>query len=409
MRAATPTLTPLEDALARLLAAAPRPGTVERVPIPEALDRVLAEDIVAPLSVPPWDCSAMDGFAIARDALDSAEEVTLPVVQRIAAGSVGTRLAPGSAARIFTGGPIPPGADTVVPQEDCSAVDGTVTIHHAPRHGRHVRRAGEDIRQGAIVLSRGAVLGAGALGLAASLGLVELPVYRRLKAAMFFTGDELVRPGKPLRPGEIYGSNDCTLGALLARFGCQVINVGYVPDCPDLTAAVLDDAGRRADVVISTGGASVGEEDHVRHALERVGRLELWRLNLKPGKPLIYGRVHGTPFIGLPGNPVAVFITFLLVVRPFLRSLQGATVTRPPEFPVRAGFDWPRPNTRREFLRARLVDGDDGRSEVVIHPNQGSGVLSSTAWADGLIDIPGSQAVQRGETVRFLPFAGLLG
>ena len=259
MRGELPTLTPLEEALARLLAAAPPPGSVERVPMPEALDRVLATDIVAPLSVPPWDCSAMDGFAIARDALDSTEETTLPVVQRIAAGSVGTRLAPGSAARIFTGGPIPPGADTVVPQEDCSAADGTVTIHHAPPRGGNVRRTAEDIRKGAIVLSRGAVLGAGALGLAASLGLVELPVYRRLKAAMFFTGDELVRPGEPLRPGEIYGSNDCTLGALLGRSGCQVINMGYVPDCPDLTAAVLDDAGRRADVVISTGGASVGE------------------------------------------------------------------------------------------------------------------------------------------------------
>lgn len=409
MRGEIPTLTPLEDALDRLLAAALPPGTVERVPVPEALDRVLAADIVAPLNVPPWDCSAMDGFAIARDALDSAKEVSLPVVQRIAAGSVGTRLAPGSAARIFTGGPIPLGADTVVRQEDCSAADGSVTIHRAPPRGGNVRRTGEDIGKGATVLSRGAVLGAGALGLAASLGLVELPVYRRLKVAMFFTGDELVRPGEPLRPGAIYGSNDCTLGALLTRSGCQVIDAGYVPDCPDLTAAVLADAGRRADVVISTGGASVGEEDHVRRALEQVGRLDLWRLNLKPGKPLIYGRVHGTPFIGLPGNPVAVFITFLLVVRPFLRRLQGATVTRPAEFPVRAGFDWPRPNRRREFLRARLVDGDDGSPEVVIHPNQGSGVLSSTAWADGLIDIPGSRAVRRGETVRFLPFAGLLG
>ncbi len=403
------TLAPLEEALARLLATAPSPGNVERVPIPEALDRVLAADIVAPVSIPPWDCSGMDGFAIARDALDSAKEVALPVVQRITAGSVGTRLAPGSAARIFTGGPIPPGADTVVPQEDCSATAGTVTIHHVPPHGRHVRCAGEDICEGAIVLSRGAVLEPAALGLAASLGLVELPVYRRLTAAVFFTGDELVRPGEPLRPGKIYGSNDCTLGALLVRSGCQVIDMGHVPDCADLTAAVLEDAARHADVVISTGGASVGEEDHVRQALERVGRLDLWRLNLKPGKPLIFGRVHGTPFIGLPGNPAAVFITFLLVVRPFLRSLQGAPVTRPMAFPVRAGFDWPRPNKRREFLRARLVHSEDGRPEAIIHPNQGSGSLSSTAWADGLIDIPGSQAVRRGETVRFLPFAGLLG
>lgn len=409
MRGEMPTLTPLEDALDHLLASAPSGRTVERVPIADALDRVLAADIVAPLSIPPWDCSAMDGFAFARDTLGTADEVTLPVVQRIAAGSVGTRLAPGGAAQIFTGGPIPPGADTVVPQEDCSAADGTVTIHHAPPLGRNVRRAGEDIRKGAIVLRQGAVLRAGALGLAASLGLVELPVYRRLKTAVFFTGDELVRPGEPLGAGKIYRSNDCTLRALLMRSGCQVIDLGHVPDCPDLTAGVLDDAGHRADVVISTGGASVGEEDHVRHALERVGRLELWRLNLKPGKPLIYGRVHGTPFIGLPGNPVAVFITFLLVVRPFLQRLQGATVTRPAEFPVRAGFDWPRPNKRREFLRARLVDGDDGRPEVAIHPNQGSGALGSTAWADGLVDIPGSQAVRRGETVGFLPFAGLLG
>jgi molybdopterin molybdotransferase len=245
--------------------------------------------------------------------------------------------------------------------------------------------------------------------LAASLGLVEVPVYRRIRAAMFFTGDELVRPGEKLLPGEIYGSNEYTLGALLARANCEVLDLGYVPDSLDRTAALLDEAARSADVVISTGGASVGEEDHVRQALERVGRLDLWRLNLKPGKPLLFGRVHGTPFIGLPGNPVAVFITFVLVVRPFLRSLQGAAVAPAAEFPVRAAFDWPRPNKRREFLRARLVDGQDGKPEVVIHPNQGSGVLSSTAWADGLIDIPGAHAVRCGESVRFLPFAGLLG
>ncbi len=409
MDADTATLTPMEDALARLLAAAPSCGTAERVPIPEALGRVLAADIVAPVSLPPWDCSAMDGFAIARDALDAASEITLPVVQRIAAGSVGTRLGPQSAARIFTGGPVPEGADTVVPQEVCTATAGAVTIHRAPAHGSNVRRAGEDVCQGEVVLRRGAVLGPGALGLAASLGLVDLPVYRRLTAAMFFTGDELVRPGEPLGPGKIYGSNDCTLGALLARSGCQVIDMGHVPDCPDLTAAVLEDAARHADVVISTGGVSVGEEDHVRQALERVGRLELWRLNLKPGKPLIFGHVHSTPFIGLPGNPVAVFITFLLVVRPFLQSLQGATVKRPVEFSVRARFDWPRPNKRREFLRACLVQADDGSPEATIHPNQSSAALSSTAWADGLVDLPGSQAVRRGETVRFLPFTGLLG
>lgn len=400
-------LTSLEDAVARLLADAPPASAVELVPLRDALDRVLAADIVASLNVPPWDCSAMDGFAFARAAAD-AGEARLPVVQRIAAGNVGAPLAPGGAARIFTGGPMPPGADTVVPQEDCAVAAGRLTVRRVPHRGANVRGAGEDIRKGTTVLAVGALLGPAALGVAASLGLAEVPVYRRLKAAMFFTGDELVKPGRPLGPGQIYGSNGYTLGALLARAGCEVLDLGYVPDCPETTADVLDEAARQGDVVISTGGASVGEEDHVRRAVERVGRLDLWRLNIKPGKPLIYGHVRGTPFIGLPGNPVAVFVTFLLVVRPFLRRLQGGAVGPPANFPVRAAFDWPRPNKRREFLRARLVSGGNGASEAVIHPNQGSGVLSSTAWAEGLIDIPGGHPVQRGDMVRFLPLAGLL-
>jgi molybdopterin molybdotransferase len=408
MPGATASLTSLEDAVARLLADAPPVCAVESVPLREALDRVLAADIVAPLDVPSWDCSAMDGFAFARASVERAG-VTLPVVQRIAAGSAGTPLAPGCAARIFTGGPVPPGADTVVPQEDCAVSAGRLTVCRIPPRLANIRFAGEDVRQGTTILAAGAMLGPAALGVAASLGLLELPVYRRRTVAMFFTGDELVKPGWPLGRGQIYGSNGYTLGALLARCGCEILDLGHVPDCPETTADVLDEAARQGDVVISTGGVSVGEEDHVRRAVEQVGCLDLWRLNIKPGKPLVYGRVRDIPFIGLPGNPAAVFVTFLLVVRPFLRRLQGATVGPPAGFPVRAAFEWPRPNQRREFLRARLQHNGDGTTDALIHPQQGSGVLSATAWADGLIDIPAAHPVQRGDMVRFLPLAGLLG
>jgi molybdopterin molybdotransferase len=408
MPGATASLTSLEDAVARLLADAPPACAVESVPLRDAPDRVLAADIVAPLDVPSWDCSAMDGFAFARASLERAD-VTLPVVQRIAAGTTGAPLAPGCAARIFTGGLVPPGADTIVPQEDCAVSAGRLIVRRVPPLGANIRFAGEDVRQGTTVLAAGVVLGSAAVGVAASLGLEELPVYRRRTVAMFCTGDELVKPGRPLGRGQIYGSNSYTLGALLARCGCEILDLGYVPDCPETTADVLDEAARRGDVVISTGGVSVGEEDHVRRAVERVGCLDLWRLNIKPGKPLVYGRVRDTPFIGLPGNPAAVFVTFLLVVRPFLRRLQGATVGAPAGFPVRAAFEWPRPNPRREFLRARVMPSADGTSDAVIHPRQGSGALSATVWADGLIDIPAAHPVQRGDLVRFLPLAGLLG
>jgi molybdopterin molybdotransferase len=322
----------------------------------------------------------------------------LPVSQRLPAGSVGQPLATGSAARIFTGAPVPPGAAAVVMQEDTETGDGGVRFVRPPKAGEHIRRAGEDIRAGQKVLAAGTRLGPAQLGVAASVGATELTVYRHLKVAVFFTGDEIVMPGQPLPPGRIYNSNRATLRALLGRLGVEVLDLGQVPDRLDATVAVLERAGREADVVITTGGVSVGEEDHVKAAVERLGRLDMWKVAMKPGKPLAYGRVGETDFVGLPGNPVSAFVVYTLFVVPFLLARMGAVPTSRLVFTVPAAFAWPKPGKRREFLRARLEDG-----RAVIYPNQSSGVLTSAAWAEGLVDVPEGITVQPGDPVRFLP------
>lgn len=400
-----------QEALDFLLAAAQPVAGIETLATIDATGRVLAADQTSRLDVPTMDNTQMDGYAV-RAADCSSGEASLPVSQRIPAGHVGQALQPGTAARIFTGALIPEGADAVVMQEQCSfdEASGKVVVRHAPQAGEWVRRRGEDIVAGSTILARGTRLRAQELGLAASVGLASLPVYRRLKVAVFFTGDELAMPGEALKPGAIYNSNRFTLRGLLQQLGCEVVDLGNVPDSRDATREALRKAATGNDLIITSGGVSVGEEDHVKPAVEAEGRLNLWQIAIKPGKPLAFGEVRrdGQPtpafFIGLPGNPVSSFITFLIFVRPFILALQGATVVPPKRYPLRADFDWSKPDRRNEFLRARMNE----RGGLALFPNQGSGVLTSTVWADGIIDNPPGQAIRAGDTVHFIPFSELL-
>lgn len=376
---------------------------IENVDTMVAAGRVLAVALNSTINQPPMDNSAMDGYAL-RAADVPAVGTRLPVSQRIPAGSVGHALQPGTAARIFTGAPLPPGADTVVMQELCEHDGEHVVINTVPMPGEAVRRMGEDIAEGEQVLPAGLRLTPQAVALAASVGAAQLPVYRRLKVAVFSTGSELVMPGEPLPPGGIYNSNRFMLRALLVGLGCEVEDFGIVPDRLDQTRDVLRRAAEGHDLILTSGGVSVGEEDHVKPAVEAEGSLDMWKIAMKPGKPLAYGRVHGAAFIGLPGNPVSSFVTFLLMVRPFLLATQGVREVAPQSLMLRADFDWPRPDRRREFLRARM----NSQGGVELFANQGSAALNSTVWANGLVDIPAGTPVAWGEQVRFLPYGDLL-
>jgi molybdopterin molybdotransferase len=394
----------VEDALDQLLAAA-RPVTgTDRVMVEESLGRVLAENIVATVTVPPYDNSAMDGYAV-RTADVPVAGTRLSVAQRIAAGRVGIDLAGATAARIFTGAPIPPNADAVVMQEDCVVEQGAVVVNRAPRAGDNIRRAGEDVKSGDVVLHAGVRISPATMGMAATVGRRELAVFRRLRVALFSTGSELALPGMPLRPGQIYNSNRSTLCGLLGRMGCEVRDLGIVPDDLGATAKSLADGASWADVVVTSGGVSVGEEDHVKAAVLSLGELRMWKVAMKPGKPLAFGRVGQADFLGLPGNPVSAFATFCLFVRPFLARRQGCFQSGVEAIAARAGFDWPTPGRRREFLRARIISQADGGLDAVTFPNQGSGVLTSVVWADGFVDVAAGASVARGDTVRFLPFS----
>jgi molybdopterin molybdotransferase len=406
-------LLSVSEALDFLLDAA-RPVTeFETLPTLEANGRVLAEAQSSAIDVPSADNTQMDGYAVR--AADCAQgDATFSISQRIPAGHVGEYLPPGCAARIFTGAMIPDGADAVVMQEQCELHgDATVTVRHVPQAGEWIRRAGEDIRAGVMILGAGTRLRSQELGLAASVGLAVLPVRRKLRVAVFFTGDELTMPGEApggqLAPGAIYNSNRFTLRALLENLGCTITDFGIVPDSLDATRATLRSAACQHDLIITSGGVSVGEEDHVKPAVQAEGHLNLWQIAVKPGKPLAFGEVRrdgdAAFFLGLPGNPVSSFITFLLFVRPFILRLQGVTgQVEPRRFAMRADFDWPKADRRNEFLRARINEAGN----LELFPNQGSGVLTSTVWGDGLIDNPPGHPIVRGETVRFIPFSELL-
>ncbi len=396
-----PAMQSLDEALATLLAAVAPLGRSEAVSTFDALGRVLAEDVVSQLDVPPADNTAMDGYALRAADVSLGD---LPVSQRIPAGVVPSDLLPGTAARIFTGAQIPAGADSVVMQEHCEAGDGTVRVKEEVKPGQHIRRRGEDVQHGATVFAAGVRLNAAALGLSASVGAASLQVANRPKVALFSTGDELVMPGEPLKPGAIYNSNRFTLRGLLQGLGCEVIDLGIVPDKLDATRAALREAASKADLIITSGGVSVGEEDHLRPSVQAEGQLDLWQIAIKPGKPLAFGRVQSSWFIGLPGNPVSSFVTFLMLVRPVILRLQGASQLTPRRYEVRADFAWPRPDRRREFLRARMNDSGG----LDLFPNQSSGVLTSAVWGDGLVDTPAGQAIAAGDVVRFIPFSELL-
>ncbi|ANB72925.1 molybdenum cofactor biosynthesis protein MoaA [Paraburkholderia phytofirmans OLGA172] len=404
------------EALTTLLSAAtPITGT-ESIPTLDALNRVLSADVVSPLDVPPMNTSSMDGYAIRTEDLTTDGNRRLPVSQRIPAGHAPEPLERGTAARIFTGATVPPGADAIVMQEQTEAAGNEVTILHSPASGEWITGQGADIRSGSIILPAGTRLTPQALGLAASVGCAELQVRRRAKVAVFFTGDELTMPGEPLKPGAIYNSNRFTLRGLLEKLGCDVTDYGIVPDKLDATRTTLREAAQAHDLILTCGGVSVGEEDHVKPAVEAEGRLSMWQIAMKPGKPLAFGAVRRaaqqadaaasdeTFFIGLPGNPVSSFVTFLLFVRPFVLRLAGMQTVAPRALSLRADFTQNKADRRNEFLRARV----NAAGGLDLFPNQSSAVLTSTVWGDGLIDNPPNHAISVGETVRFIPFSELL-
>jgi len=402
----SPSLISVDDAIARILDPVSVIEQFEVVDIEDALGRVLAEDVCSSINVPGYDNSAMDGYAV-RSADCVEPDSQLLVAQRIPAGQVGSPLEAGTAARIFTGAPIPPNADAVVMQEHCELEGDLVSINKPVKLAQHIRRAGEDISQGSVVLKTGHQQRPQELGLLASVGLAKVSVRRKLKVATFFTGDEIIEPGNELGEGQIYNSNKYTIKGLLQTTGCEILDLGIVPDTLEATLEGLKRASSDADLVVTSGGVSVGEEDYVRIALEQLGELKMWRIAMKPGKPVAYGKVGNAIFMGLPGNPVSTFVTFLLFVKPLILKLQGAEKYLPVKMTVIADFEWPSLK-RQEYLRVRLIESDKGLL-ATLYPHQGSGVLSSACWADGLVEASMGEAIQKGERVSYLSFSGLLG
>ena len=413
-----PPMLTAQQALDHLLSNAKAVSESEMVAMQAALGRVLADNVNSLVDVPPLDNTSMDGYAVRTEDTQTAGN-TLKIAQRIPAGSVGTQLEPGTAARIFTGAPVPPGADAVVMQEDCAISEGAVDhvrVNIAPTSGQWIRRRGEDLTAGKVALTAGTFLRPQELGVAASAGLTHLNVRRKVRVAAFFTGDELSLPGEPLKPGGIYNSNRDTLLACIKSLGCDATDFGIVPDSLEATKETLRKASKDHDLIITSGGVSVGEEDHIKPAVTAEGRLDLWQIAIKPGKPLAFGAVRKsdnansnaaeseTWFIGLPGNPVSSFVTFLLFVRPFILKLQGRDAGMPQSYLMRADFDWLKGDRRNEFLRVKI----NAQGGLDLFPNQSSGVLTSASWGDGLLDCPPGHTFKAGELVKYIPFSALL-
>lgn len=398
-------LMPLSEALSHLLGSAVALVDEETVMLDEALGRVLSQPVASTINVPAWDNSAMDGYAVRHRDINGLD--TLPVVQRIPAGTNGQPLVAGTAARIFTGAPIPEGADTVVMQEMVTREGESIRINGDVVQGSNIRSAGEDIHSGDKVIEIGTRLHPQHVGLAASTGIDKLVVKRKLKVAIFTTGDELTMPGHALEEGKIYNSNRYLFRGLLEKMGCEVVDLGNVADQYNATCEALTIAAAKADLILSSGGVSVGEEDYVKKALEDLGRLDLWKIAVRPGKPLAFGNVNDIPFIGVPGNPVSLFVTFSIFVRPFILRSMGVSDVTPVEYKVVAGFDWQRPDKRAEYMRAKLVTNDEGLTVVNVYPSRSSGVLSSVTWADGMVVINPEQKLKKGDKVRYIPFSSL--
>ncbi|MGF6401085.1 molybdopterin molybdotransferase [Pseudomonas frederiksbergensis] len=400
-------LMPVDEAISRLLDQAPPPPLSHMIPLDQAMGRVLATDIHSPVNLPAWDNSAMDGYALRAADLPQAGGC-LSIGGRIAAGDqASSPLLAQQAVQIFTGAPLPPGADTVVPQERCR-VEGERVWFPSVSVGDHVRKEGEEVRRGDLLFKAGKRLRAQELGLLAGAGIARVEVYRPLQVCLLSSGNELREPGDPLAPGQIYNSNRYCLAALLRGWGVEVHDYGVMVDELAASRHALSLASSECDLLLSSGGVSVGEEDHLKQAIEELGNVDFWRLAIQPGKPLAFGEVAGKPWIGMPGNPSAALITALVVVRPFLLRAQGVTDVLPVPVAVPAGFDWLQRNKRRQYLRARLTPGADGQLSVELHPQQSSAMLTAACWADGLAVIECEQQVLKHDNVMFLSFADLM-
>lgn len=401
-----PGLMPIEQALKIILADVQPVTNVIEVPLVDCLGKVVAQDIVSFVDVPPADNSAMDGYCLALADLEKTVDGMLPVSQRVPAGVVPEPLKPGTAARIFTGAEVPEGANVVVMQESCSEQDGKVVLPPVLALRDNIRDQGQDILKGSVVVSKGQRLRPQELGLLASVGVGSAPVYKPLKVALLSTGDELIDPGERARPGTIFNSNRYTLRGLLQALHFEVMDLGVVADTFEATEKALIDAAS-ADCIISSGGVSVGEEDHVKLVIEKLGCLNLWKLAIKPGKPFAFGDVKGTPFLALPGNPVAAFATFLLLCRPYLLTKQGVGDITTPTFTLPANFSRTKAGVRQEYLRAN-AEIVDGKMVANTYANQSSGVLSSTCWGNGFVVAPIGKTITQGQDVMFMPYSDLL-